>query len=178
MTDSGLLQAYRDHEWELLRFLARRLGSPATAADIAHDLYVKLLGEPELPQIRDSKAYLFGMAANLATDHLRVERRRGEILAEIDGVVWRRRDEMTPERHALARAELAFLATEIAGLPQRCREIFRLHRYEGLTQPQIADRLGIGITTVYKDLKLALETMLRARQRFRATAPQDKGHRK
>ena len=63
MTDSGLLQAYREHEWELLRFLARRLGSPAMAADIAHDLYAKLLGQTQPPQIRDSKAYLFGMAA-------------------------------------------------------------------------------------------------------------------
>lgn len=178
MPNSGLLQAYREHEWELLRFLARRLGSPAMAADIAHDLYVKLLGQTEPTQIRDSKAYLFGMAANLATDHLRVERRRGEILSEIDGLVWRHREERTPERHALARAELDFLAAAIAGLSPRCREVFRLYRYEGLSQPEIAARLGVGITTVYKDLKLALDTMLRARRRFDAAGSSMEKHRK
>ena len=82
MRESMLVQAYREHEWELLRFLARRLGSMHLASDIAHDLYVKLLGAADHPDIRDRRAYLFSMAANLATDHLRVEGRRREILAE------------------------------------------------------------------------------------------------
>lgn len=167
MSDSVLLQAYREHEWELLRFLARRLGSATTAADIAQDVYVKLLGQAVPPQIRDSKAYLFGIAANLATDHLRVERRRAEILEEIHGLVWRQQEEVTPERHVMARAELTFLSAAIAELPPRCRDVFRMHRYDGLSQAEIAARMEIGITTVYKDLKFALHMMLRARRRFR-----------
>ena len=67
--------------------------------------------------MRDRRAYLFTMAANLATDHMRVEKRRGEILAETDGAAWRQSEELTPERHAVARAELAEMDAVLAALP-------------------------------------------------------------
>jgi len=168
-----LLRTYRQYEWELLRFLARRLGSSTLASDIAHDLYLKLCGTTDHPEIRDHKAYLFSMAANLATDHLRVERRRGEILAEADQVVWRQTDELTPERHALARAELRCMEAAIASLPERSRQVFHLSRYEGKSQTEIADLLGLGLTTVYKDLKTVMEALLAARRRFRADSSGD-----
>lgn len=173
MSDSALLQAYREHEYELLRFLGKRLGSPSLASDIAHDLYVKLAGAKESRPVRDSRAYLFTMAANLVIDHLRVESRRREILAEADGVVWRRTEELTPESHALARAELDFLAGEVAELPARCRRVFYLNRYEGLSQAEIADELGLGLTTVYKDLKTAMAALIAARRRFSGQSPHD-----
>jgi RNA polymerase sigma-70 factor (ECF subfamily) len=169
MHESMLLQAYREHEWELRRFLARRLGSAHLASDIAHDLYLKLLGGgADHPEIRDRKAYLFSMAANLATDHLRVERRRGEILEQSADQVWRQSDELTPERHAMARAELRFLEAAVATLPERCRQVFHLNRYEGKSQAEIAALLGLGLTSVYRDLKLVMTTLLDARRRFRA----------
>ncbi|MAO54652.1 MAG: RNA polymerase subunit sigma [Rhodospirillaceae bacterium] len=166
MHESLLLRAYHEYEWELLRFLGRRLGSRSLAADIAHDLYVKLLRTEGEPPVRDRRAYLFTMAANLATDHMRVEKRRGEILAETDGAAWRQSEDLTPERHAVARAELAEMDAVLAALPARCRRVFFLARFDGLSQPQIAAELGIGITTVYKDLKAALAALTEARRRF------------
>lgn len=162
-----MIQAYREHERELLRFLARRLGSMHLAADIAQDLYVKLLGAADLPDIRDRRAYLFRMAANLATDHLRAERRRREILAGAGAVLRWQTDELTPERYVLARAELRHLESVIAGLPKRCRQVFDLHRCEGRSYAQIAAILKLGSTTVHKDLKLALDRLVRARWGFR-----------
>ncbi len=167
MSESSLLQAYREHEWELRRYLARRLGSMHLASDIAHDLYLKLLGGADHPDIRDRKAYLFGMAANLATDHLRVERRRGEILDEAGDVAWSRSDTLTPERHLLARDELRCLEEAVRSLPERARQVFHLSRYEGKSQGEIATILGMGATTVYKDLRLVMDTLLRARRAFR-----------
>lgn len=166
MNESLLLRAYHEHEWELLRFLGRRLGSRSLAADIAHDLYVKLLRADDEPPVHNQRAYLFTMAANLATDHVRVEKRRGEILAESDDAVWRQTEDLTPERHALARAELAHMEAAIVALPDRCRRVFLLARFDDLSQPQIAAELGIGVTTVYKDLKTALNTLIEARRRF------------
>lgn len=166
MHESLLLRAYHEYEWELLRFLGRRLGSRSLAADIAHDLYVKLLRADDDPSVRNRRAYLFTMAANLATDHMRVEKRRGEILAESDDAVWRQTEYLTPERHALARAELTHMEAAIAALPDRCRRVFLLARFDNLSQPQIASELGIGVTTVYKDLKTALSTLIEARRRY------------
>ncbi|MEM9683240.1 MAG: RNA polymerase sigma factor [Pseudomonadota bacterium] len=166
---SVLLETYREYEWELLRFLAKRLGSSSLASDIAHDLYVKLLQIEQHPPIRDRRTYLFTMAANLATDHMRVENRRREILDSTDGLAWRQEENLTPERQAMAREEFLFMQGEIAKLSPRCRRILYLSRFDGLTQAQIAERLGIGLTTVYKDLKLALGALTSARRRFRAS---------
>ncbi|WP_422367448.1 RNA polymerase sigma factor [Pelagibius sp.] len=171
MRHSVLLEAYLEHELDLLRFLGKRLGSAGLAADLAHDLYLKLCRIEPPATVRDGRAYLFTMAANLATDHLRVEKRRGEIRVAADGTVWRQTDELTPERHAMARAELAYLETVIAALPARCREVFYLNRYEGRSQAEIADSLGIGVTTVYKDLKTAMAALVAARRRFRGHLP-------
>ncbi len=166
MHDSGLLQTYMEHQWELLRFLDRRLGSSSLAADIAHDLYLRLRRADGPAAVGNRRAYLFTMASNLAADHQRVEKRREEIRTQADGVVWQHTDERTPERHALARAELAYLEAEVARLEPRCREIFYLHRYQGLSQAAIATQLGVGLTTVYKDLKTVMNALLAARRRF------------
>lgn len=171
MVQTYLEQAYLEYRWELLRFLSKRLGSPSLAADLAHDLYLKLRHAEDLPPIRDSRAYLFGMAANLATDYLRLEKRRSEIRAEADGIVWRQTDKLTPERQTLGQAELAYLEAEIATLNPRCRQVFYLNRYEGKSQAEIAKKLGIGLTTVYKDLKTAMATLMAARRRFHGAQP-------
>lgn len=170
-----LLQAYSEHERELIRFLARRLGSAALAADIAHDLYLKLCNIKDHQDIRDRKAYLFKLAANLATDHVRAERRHQEILAEADGVVWRQSEELTPERHMTARMELRLMEEVIAALPERCRQVFHLSRYEGLSQAEVAAELGISISTVYTDMKTVMDALLRARRRFRANPATGEG---
>jgi len=163
---SGMKEAYLAYEPDLLRYLGTRFGLADRAADIVHDLYLKLGRTEEPDGVRDRRAYLFSMAANLATDQLRIEQRRGAILAEAEGVAWPQADERTPERHALAQAEIAHLTATIEALPRRCREVFYLYRFEDRTQAEIAEILGIGITSVYKDLKVAMGALVAARRRF------------
>lgn len=170
---SGLLDLFEAHYDELLRFLDKRLDSSGVAADIAHDVYLRLRQMDKPPAIQDRRAYLFTMAANLAADHQRVEKRRGELLSRGGPVIWDHRDEQSAERHALAQAELDHLAAEVQQLPHRCREVFRLYRYEGQSQAAIAARLGIGVTTVYKDLKQVMAALTAARRRFHAMTPPD-----
>ena len=167
MQNSVLVDAFLAHEKELLNFLSKRLGSRSLAADLTQDLYVKICKMNELGQVRDGRAYLFGMAANLATDYLRVERRRAQIRSEADGTVWARHEELTPERQVMDRAELHFMEQEIAKLSPRCRRVFYLSRFEGWSQADIAQELGVGVTTVYKELKKAMSAMRDARRRFR-----------
>jgi DNA-directed RNA polymerase specialized sigma24 family protein len=42
-----------------------------TAQDLMHELFVKITTQHDVPDIRNRKAYLFRMAANLATDYQR-----------------------------------------------------------------------------------------------------------
>ena len=162
-----LQKVFLDHEADLVRFLAGRVGSPSLAADLAQDLYLKLDRTGEPPLIRNRRAYLFSMAANLARDHVRVERRRAELREEAGDVISEASDALTPERHMMGRAELACIEKEIAKLDARTRRVFYLSRFEGRTQEEIARELGIGVTTVYKSLKTAMTCLMLARKRFR-----------
>ena len=87
--ETVLQRAFIEHERELIGFLTARLGCRSLASDIAQDLYLKLNRSSHEAAVRNNRAYLFSMAANLATDHLRVERWRTELKAQHDGVAWR-----------------------------------------------------------------------------------------
>jgi RNA polymerase sigma-70 factor (ECF subfamily) len=47
----------------------------------------------------------------------------------------------------------------IESLPDRCREIFKLNRFEELKYKEIADKLGISIKTVEVQMSKALKTL-------------------
>jgi RNA polymerase sigma-70 factor, ECF subfamily len=51
------------------------------------------------------------------------------------------------------------ISTSISELPEKCREIFVLNRYENLRYQQIADRLGISLKTVETQMSKALKHM-------------------
>lgn len=45
-------------------------------------------------------------------------------------------------------------------LPPRCREVVRLRKVEGLTTQETADRLGIGIDTVERQLTMGMRALV------------------
>jgi RNA polymerase sigma-70 factor (ECF subfamily) len=61
-------------------------------------------------------------------------------------------DLLTPERRLLAREELQRFEAGLERLPERCREIVRLRKVEGLTTRQTAERLHIASGTVEQQL--------------------------
>lgn len=163
MQTSALLETYREYERDLLRFLTRRLKCVFTAKDLAHDVYLKLHEMPANAPVENSRAYLFRMAANLATDHLRTESRRVELLAEAHELLWGGAETRTPEREAIARTELERLRKAISELPDLTRKIFHLNRFAGKTQREIAAELGVSQTTVEKHIRKVLDHLAATR---------------
>src|SRR4030081_3365150 len=78
---SDLQSVFMEARSDLERMLRRRLGSSPAAADLTQKLYLRLrhITAP-LSDRHPARAYLFRMAVNLVTDHIRVERRRAELL--------------------------------------------------------------------------------------------------
>ena len=163
MQNPVLLVAYREHERELVRFLARRLRCVATAHDLAQDLYVKLHDQPPPNELRHGKAYLFRMAANLATDHLRSVSRRAELLTEAQTMLWDGLEQPTLERALAARREVEAMRRAVAGLPPLSRRIFEMNRFEGKSQREIAGLLGVSQTTVENHMRKVLAMLTAAR---------------
>lgn len=163
MQDTALSDSYREHERDLIRFLMRRLRCAFTARDLAQDIWLKLDAVEDVQAVRNPRAYLFRMAANLATDHLRIEGRRAELLGEAQDLLYGDTEWRTPERDLIAREQMGRVQQAIAALPPMTREIFRLNRFEHRTQREIAAQLGVSTTTVENHIAKALEILAKAR---------------
>lgn len=158
--DLDMTALYREETPRLRRYFGRRL-APDRVADLVQTAFVRVLGlAPEKRAALDEpRAYLTRVAGNLAKDEARRAQRAGEIhhvrledcpLAASDPVP------QLEARDMLARVDAAILA-----LPPRTREIFMAHRFEDMTYPEIADRMGLSIKTVEKHVSLALRDLRR-----------------
>ncbi len=62
--------------------------------------------------------------------------------------------------HSAARIENSLMEQDIVealqDLPERCGLIFRMHRFEGVSQKQIAKELGISVKTVGNQIQRAV----------------------
>ncbi|HET8728198.1 MAG TPA: RNA polymerase sigma factor, partial [Alphaproteobacteria bacterium] len=92
--------------------------------------------------------YLFRTARNLVTDHYRAARRAYS--AATPDSEWQALPDPQPSAEAviLSREMLDVVRQAIADLPPRGREVFLLHKFEGLSYAEIAARLGIAKNTV------------------------------
>jgi RNA polymerase sigma-70 factor (ECF subfamily) len=64
-----------------------------------------------------------------------------------------------PDRQMSGRQELERVRAMIDALPDRCREVFRLRRIEGVPQREIAQRLGLSEHVVEQQAVRALKLL-------------------
>lgn len=150
---------FHAHSQTLLRFVNARIGSRAAAEDIVQEAFLRLSQVTE--EVRHPRAFLFQAAINLVRNLARSERRRAA-LADYADLLNGGVDPITPERQLLAADELARVAAAIRHLPPVCGQVFRMHRFEELTQREIAARLGISTTAVEKSMRRALRQLAAA----------------
>lgn len=159
--DADVASLYREEAPRLRRMFARRL-SPERAADLVQGAFVRLLGlgPTRRGELQQPKAYLTRVAGNLLRDEAKFAFRRSDALhVSADDC-----DLATGDPHATleARDMLRRIDAAIDLLPERTREIFMAHRFEDLTYPQIAQRLGVSVKTVEKHISAALQQLHRA----------------
>lgn len=145
------------HEGDLRAFLARFLAHHEDISDVVQETYARLLAlSPERRRaVRTWRAFLFATAHNVVRDH----RRKREILsldglAEINGadVVFSGGEARRPDEIVNLTQERALLSRVIASLPEKCRKVLTLRKIQGLSQKEIALRLGIAEHTVEKHI--------------------------
>lgn len=137
---------YANH-WHWLRdWLSHRTRCRGRAEDLAQDTFCRLLERGSNEPLRDARGYLAQVARRLLIDDARrreVEQAIMASLADEDFV-----NAVTPERIVIATQLLVTLMRVLEGLSPAARDTFILRRIEGLEQHQIADRLGISISSV------------------------------
>lgn len=138
------------YEAALMRYLRQQRAMPLDPEDLRNDVYVRVLESAEQQRPTSPKAFLFTVARNLLMDLARRHRVVAIDLLEDLDVLNVLIDEASAERHASGRQQLQRLAAHFQRMPARCREVFWLRRVEGLSQKEVAERLGVTQSTVEK----------------------------
>lgn len=142
----------------LERLAQRIVGNASDAEDVTQGLWLRIQRVHDHPPIENKKAYLYRLTKNLAIDHAHADRRRDTVHAEAADLLSSPANGASEACH-VARDQLQRIAAVIARLPDRTRQVFMLSRLEGLSQRDIAARLGISRPTVEKHLRHAFDAV-------------------
>ncbi len=154
--DDWLNQLYRAHFATVRNYLVRRLGCPEAGREAAQDVFLKLLTRPQWEPIQNPRWFLLRSARNLAIDQQRSESLRPACEALDDHADYLPDPLADPARIVEGRQYLQAVANGIENLPGKCREVFFLHRFDGLTQREIAGQCGISVKMVEAHLARAM----------------------
>tara|TARA_B110000305_G_C19074837_1_gene463415 strand:- start:215 stop:679 length:465 start_codon:yes stop_codon:yes gene_type:complete len=138
-------------------WLQNRFSNRIDVDDIVQESLLRVLKAKEVNDIKSPKAFFFATARNLALDVVR----RSKVVQfdsltenELSNVL----DDAESVPESIARnQELEILTKAIQSLPSKCRRIFTLRKVYCMSQPEIAEKLGISVNTVATQLKIGVK---------------------
>ena len=145
---------FREYFTPLMAFSRRILGDEDDAREVVHQVFIKLWERrSELDLSTSLKSYLFTAVNNRSLNVIRDRKKFSS--------------EEVPERVGEwdVSAELESMELEekirgvIASLPEKCRVIFELNRFDGLKYSEIASQLDISVKTVENQMSKALKIL-------------------
>lgn len=151
-------------EGQLRRFLLARVRNPEDVQDLIQEVFLRLLRVPDHEVIRSPEAYLFTVALHAVQQHtlrLSAAKQTAEVAGSLPLV--RAVSAADPSMEVSAEQSLQELESALRQLAPKAQAVFLLHRRDGLTLDETADRLGISRSMVKKHLARA---MLHFRQRL------------
>ena len=143
----------------LVRFLNRNWRIRDEIPDLLQEVYVRVYEAAAREQPHAVKPFLFAIARNLMIDRLRqMNVVSFEAVADFDklNVI----DDMpSPESLASAREELRQLQRALDTLPPRCRQIVVWRKIDGMSQREVAKKLGVTEEVVESQLAKAMRLL-------------------
>ena len=140
------------HEPQLRVWLKRRNLGGLEIDDVVQETYTRLFQAESIAHIHDARNYTFQVAGSVVIDHLR--RMKVVPITSVPGLDYLEvgSEDPSPERQVIDRDELIRLAGMIARLPGKVRDVFTLRRVYGLSQREVAAKLGLAESTVEKHM--------------------------
>jgi len=141
---------------EVLRALGR---SREDAEDLIQEAFLRLHIYCQTHEVREQEAFLVRTVQNLSVDsHRRAHRdlyidEPVETLSLVDV-------RLAPDEDAALQQRLDKVRAVLDALKPRTREVFLMHRVEGYSSAQIADRFGISVSAVEKHIARAVLALM------------------
>ncbi|MXP41386.1 sigma-70 family RNA polymerase sigma factor [Altererythrobacter soli] len=164
----GLEAVFLANRERLLRFLAAR-GAGDAAEDLLQELWLRIAASRPGP-VASPLSYLFRAADMLMIDRYRAEtqtRKRERAWTEAAGGAQPGvSDTPSVERHIIGRENARLVAEAIDALGPRPAAVFRRHRVDGIPQRQVAEEIGVSLSTVESDLRRAYRALADLKERL------------
>jgi RNA polymerase sigma-70 factor (family 1) len=156
---------YQRHWLKLYRVAVRITDDESVAQDIIQETFISFWEKGCKQNIRSIEGYLYQSVKFLCFMHLRsgnISKKHLEHFALIAGL-----QNTTEDDYSVKEME-SVLDESIAELPEKCREVFYLSRFEELSNKKIAEKLHISPKTVENQITKALKHLRFSLDKFAA----------
>lgn len=126
------------------------------AEEVVNDVFVKIWQDAEKILIESSlKGYIYRAVINTSINAMNKHKKEIQQKKELS--------QLAQETYELKEMELNELKVKlykaIDDLPEQCKKVFMMSRFENMKQQEIADKLGISIKTVKNHITYALKKL-------------------
>lgn len=149
---------FRSHFSGLCFFAQKYVKDFEVSREIVQDAFLSLWEKREIIDMdRPVKSYLTMVIHNKCTNYLRDNRKFDQNILNIENLLdvpeYEGADTMVEDELRIK------INSAIAELPDKCREVFVMNRYENFKYQEIADKLEISVKTVETQMSKALQHM-------------------
>jgi RNA polymerase sigma-70 factor (ECF subfamily) len=151
-------ELFKTHYKGMCFFAMQYVKDYESAKEIVQDAFISLWEKRAfIDPTKQVKSYLSATVHNRCLNFLRDNKRFNGDLLSLEHL-YPENTVMPPDRLVEKEIQLK-IGKAIDELPEKCREIFRLNRFEHLKYQEIADKLGISVKTVETQMSKALQHM-------------------
>jgi len=156
--DKAFEQMFKAHYKELHSYANVMLRDEDTAEEIVQSMFLKFWEKRELLNVQTSiKAYLYKCVYNDSLNYLKHQKVKTKYQ---DFTVYTMNDHHEAASSRVELTELEFKLQEALNeLPEHCRTIFQMSRFEELKYREIAEQLNLSIKTVENQMGKALKIL-------------------
>ena len=156
---------FDQHYKELSRYAFSILKNQEESEDIVQKLFVKLWEKrTEMDAIENIRAYLYRSVYNMS---LNAQKRASRSTSLEETTVLQTLTEPGDSSETVVSGELNTLIHQaVNSLPEKCRVVFQLSRFEQLSYREISEQLNISTKTVENQIGKALKVMREALKEY------------
>lgn len=156
-SEATIESAYQKYDGALRRYVTRILGSEEEATDLVQDVYVRAIRAVQKNKVISfPQAFLFKIASNLLKDKFSLKRNRKSSqhfpIDDIELPV----DMVSPEENVEWQKMAGLLKQVLLEMDPKCRRALVLHRFDNLTHEEVAEVMGVSVSSVRRYIEKAL----------------------